>query len=190
MQMSWKTTYRIPILGPLIYFWGSHGRALKQAVFLWALSTLPVILRVAGASVQDFDEKIESLLDFGVQFIYSASFFSALLFIVLKRILDSESNGKLDALKKIFPGYWLYFTVAIVLLIVTAFFYANSMSRTETWLSTIFRDKGIVIYLCAVYCWYLAILDAVFQAPDYDDNLRSGETRSSQSLAERVGTGS
>lgn len=175
----------IPLVGPMLFFRGRHIKTVKEAFFLWGVSSSPVIFgilaseRVSGG--ETLIEKVMSSLTLSEIFIYSSSFLSPVIYIAIEEI--KQKNNESDTYKKrmrICPGYYYVIASAIIVALISAFgygmFISNNVAFRSSWFYYTFSPYAIWIYVFAIYLWYLSLLDK--NVPDdmrYDKIHRASE---------------
>lgn len=190
----------LPFLQCLSYFpLKTHAVAGRKLLTLWALSTLPVFLAVlfakkTGSPIADnFLTKLSESISVTEQFVYSAAFLTPIFYIIFEKFSSIESRGSsLGEIKSqigIFKGYWLVAITCFLVLIVTASSYTSLKTNPELFSATYIYDLLIegswIVYLFAIYCWYLSFLDGAYVV-EFESTVRETENNAQASFSERI----
>ena len=193
---------RIPLLQCLTHFPAkTHKAAGKKFLALFALSSLPVIFTVVLSPIPEGTSdtgsallsKFRGTLTIAELFIYTASFLTPIFYLLYERF-DEIPREELEkdiarSVKRIFRGYGLVAILAFFTIILTAAAF-SALRSNEPYFRTSFlyhylgQNAGWV-YLFALYCWYLSLLDGASSGSFVDRN-RHGERSVSAGLAARV----
>lgn len=200
--MFLKIISRIPYLQCLYFFpYEAHVIALKKFGVLWVLTSLPVIFAAFLSPVDLIDgevlpalwSKITEAISVSELFVYIASFLTPVLYILYERYVNTAQAGfnkrVSQSFKELFNGYGVVaFTALLLMLITVAAFSAlktNPDVFKSTYLSLFLTKYSWLIYVFALYCWYLSLLDGVHTG-DFVVANRKSEKAVSRGLADRV----
>jgi hypothetical protein len=200
--MLLKIISRIPLLQCLINFPArAHKAAGKKFAALYILSSLPVICAVIlspiPAGTTDIGTaligKLLGTLTISELFIYTASFITPILYLLYERY-DEIPKEELEkeitrSVKKIFRGYGVVAILALLAIIFTTAAFSSLKTNAE-YFSTSFLHHYLGqnawwIYLFALYCWYLSLLDGA-SGGNFVDKTRKSEESVSAGLAARL----
>lgn len=195
---------KIPVLNSMMFFSYDHHRlAFPKFLVLWMLSTSPIILAVLLSPVPAGDiemhaklvSKLREAFSGSEQYIYAASFISPLLYIIWDRYKAVEDNFKLsekvdEAFKSVFKGYGLVSALAVLILLATITTFSatkiDPVTYESTFLYALTEQWSFLIYLYALICWYLSILDAQSTLGDYVGKARSKENDIRTAFSNRI----
>lgn len=151
----------------------AHGPAFLKAVFLWLVSTSPVIGGILlsspkadkGTVVNQLQLEILASFTISEMFVYSAAFLAPVLFVVFDMI-KSYNEGDLkferEDLAVYMRGMQGIFLSSIVILILTLLAYASAKADPagfrQTYLALFLTGKGFIVYLASLLIWYSVIL--------------------------------
>ena len=191
----------IPFVNCLAYFSPrAHLQASKKLFVLWVLTSMPVLFAVLLSPIPDgdaaFTQKLANKLAIAFtaseQFVYAAAFIAPILYIIYEKVMSSEDLDLKERFTKgfgIFRGYWLVVLVSFLVLFLTAAAFSalkvNQASYELSFLSRLLVSYSALIYVFAIYCWYLTLLDATFSG-DYVGASRRDEQSFGDRLAERL----
>lgn len=176
----------VPIINALLYFpKETHKKSIKKFFILWVFSSLPIIAAVIFSPVPEGDigilPKLILKLKDGIsnteQFVYAASFLSPVIYIAISRYF-SNSGGAGDRVVKVtssvFDGYTFIFIASFLVLLFTGMAFAVAKVDADSFQNTFFHAAiykfPYIVYLYALACWYISILDSEFEY-----NVYSGE---------------
>jgi hypothetical protein len=202
MSLSWIRY--IPFINSLYSFSiKDHLKAIPKFLILWLLSSLPILWSTLFSSVPEGDySKFAKFWNsfcnsFSVSelFVYSASFLSPLLYIIFEKFqtVDTEKSAgqKIsETFRRVFNGYRTVFFIAILVLLLTASAY--SIARTKgaqyesTFMFQLVPNLAAYVYLFAIFCWYLSILDGIGEGGDFVAINRAGEEDITKRFKRRV----
>jgi len=195
---------KTPILQPLVYFpKRTHIIAVQKFVALWLLSSSPVLLAILLSPIpadnitiwEKLLSKWQESISVSELYIYVASFLSPVLYILYERyqLIDGKETIKEkveETFGKIFYGYRLISFLALILLFLTVAAYsaikAGSTNFDKTFLYHFISHLSPWVYLYAVYCWYLSILDGINIPRDFVSESRQSEIGLSNNLKARL----
>ncbi len=200
--MFLKIVSKTPYLQCLSCFpYEAHMSALKKFSVLWVLTSLPVIFAAllspvnlgSDAALSEWIDRLSESISVSEQFVYTASFLTPILYIWYEKYINSSQdsfNKKLSqSLRELFNGYGtVVFTALLMILLTAAAFSAlktNPDSFKTTYLNLFLTKYSVLIYLFALYCWYLSLLDGI-HAGDFVVATRNSEQMVSKGLAERL----
>lgn len=199
--MLLKILSKIPYIQCLLFFpWSSHKIALKKLGALWALTNLPLLLTAMLTKVESsgtvFDavlQKLSASISPSEQFIYIISILTPILYLLFEKyesLPKPDSPGQ-NRVAVIFKGYGLVALSCLLLIILTAFAFGSIKTNTQefegTLLYLMLAKGAIPLYLFAIYCWYLSLLDETTTAEkDYVENSRKLEQKVATGLAARL----
>lgn len=195
---------KIPLINSLVYFpWRCHKLAIPKFIVLWILSSAPIILSVALSKVPSgegdifskFMAKLGEGLTVSELFVYSASFLTPLIYIIFERYAKMEMEEsfakKFSEAFKVFKGYQIIWFVSAFFLLMTAigfsFVKTGASGFNGTFLHAFLVDGVFYIYLFALFCWYLSILDGVFAGGDFVGENRDDEAELVSDFSQRLG---
>jgi hypothetical protein len=175
--------------------------ALKKFAVLWVLTSLPVVFAAllspvnlgGDAVLSDWVARLSESISVSEQFVYTASFLTPILYIWYEKYINSSQdsfNKKLSqSLRELFNGYGtVVFTALLLMLLTAAAFSALKTSPDSfktTYLNLFLTKYSVYIYLFALYCWYLSLLDGI-HAGDFVVATRKSEQVVKTGLAERL----
>lgn len=195
---------KIPPISSLCYFNSeAHKIAGLKFVVLWLLASSPVIFAILLSPVPQgsltiwgkFVVKLSDAVSLSEQFVYATSFVSPLLYIIYERYQLNEHGEKFgvklaESVKSIFPGYVVISLCAIGVLVYSVVAFTASKVSPESFKSTflyqIAESWALFLYLVALLCWYLSLLDSLASQGDFVARGRIDEELVSAGLAERV----
>ncbi|UVM59761.1 hypothetical protein [Pseudomonas sp. B21-010] len=175
--------------------------ALKKFAVLWVLTSLPVIFAAllspvnlgGDAALSDWIDRLSESISVSEQFVYTASFLTPILYIWYEKYINSSQdsfNKKLSqSLRELFNGYGTVVFTALLMILLTASAFSalktNPDNFKSTYLNLFLTKYSVFIYLFALYCWYLSLLDGI-HAGDFVVATRKSEKMVSNGLAERL----
>lgn len=198
-----RTLGWVPVLNCLLAFpISTHKLAIPKFLFLFILSSLPLLFSTLLGEVPAGTSSIETAFagellkspSTSDLFIYTATFLTPIFYLIFERYRALSEKDREDNIGKnvtrIFRGYGLVATMAILLLLVTAIAFGPSKTGMaspilNTFLSHLLVKYSWCIYLFSLYCWYLTILDSVIEG-SYVDDMRDQETESVNSFQRRL----
>lgn len=196
--MLLKICRHIPFINTLIHYsWLCHKDAARKFGTLWVVSILPIILASILIAVGKAPQSTSALwrsVHAGLfatdQFIYAVSFLPAILYLVHEKL---ERRGQYIHERKRRPSadldlpgsHWILWGTTIVL-IFTAFAYG--VTKADPSIQWPFLSaSGLVVYVYAMYCWYITILDSITPTQsDYVGDGRKREDEMKGKFAERI----
>ena len=189
---------------PLFQFrWENHSQALSKFIVLWLMATSPVLLAAALTPVDKPDANIYLLywqklsLSFAAteQFVYTAAFIPPIIYLLIERykeaeIIDKDEFRLLISVRRIFSGYLPIFWLAVFVLLLNIATFVSSKTNFHDLRATIFYIISVraapFVYMYALYCWYLSILDGTKGPEDFVGDARRGEDRVVEGLSRRL----
>ena len=200
--MLLKIFSKIPIIQCLTYFPAdTHKAGVKKFLVLWLLSSLPIIVAAVLSPIPQGDMdviaklglKLSDAISVSEQFVYTASFLTPILYILFEKYENSNSdtfNGKLHhSLKTVFKGYGLVAVLSLLVMFLTASAFSslktNPSAFKETFLNLFLVTYSPVIYIFALLCFYLSLLDGIFVG-NYVEETRKSENNLKQDFAARL----
>lgn len=188
--MSFRILSKIPILQCLTSFsFESHKVAIKKFIVLWIFASLPVVLAIlfspmSGEADWWVASKLRESISVSEQFVYVASFLTPVLYIWYEKIQAGRPISKGP-----FVGYGFVALIAVIVMVVTAGAFGLAKNNRESFEATlvyaVLSDYSAAIYIFALYCWYLSLVDGV-PAKDYVSEGRREEEAVKSGLAARV----
>lgn len=176
---------KVPIFNCLFYFsLKSHRKAALKLVFLWVVTTSPIIISILLSDVGPSEGSIFSHIAILVgksvsttdQLIYVAAFLTPIMYIWVDRVMvavnneeDNDFNANFKkANKGLITGYSLIVWMSLLIIFVVALGYGaikvDSKFFASTNLARFLESWSWYIYLFSIYCWYLSILDSQFDS--------------------------
>lgn len=160
----------IPLFGSVFAFrFAVLRKAFSQLIFVWVLSSLPIIFTIFGAVFfedKPFDMALLSTLNITILFIYTAAFLAPVIWLCVDRVIYPKTQ-------KVFPGINWIFLVAIIFLIFSsaAWGFGNSKFSSDEFSQKI----TLTIYFLSVYFWFLTIADSCNAEFDFVSSAREQE---------------
>lgn len=139
--------------------------------------------------------KISDAISVSEQFVYAAAFLSPVLYIIYERYASLESEDHFgikmaETARSVFKGYWLVSISAIVVLLLTVSAYSankiNTVDFQATFLYRFATDSAPWLYLYALFCWYLSILDGFGGGGDFIATNRDNEEELATNFSNRI----
>lgn len=197
--VTWCSIH-IPYINALTYFpLSSHKTAIQKFLILWLLTSLPVGVAAVLSPIPlqstnilfDLGLKLREAISVSEQFVYTAAYLSPILYILWEKYQfgQAQRGADVEELARVFRGYGWVAGLSLVIIILTA----TAFSALKTGLPmfrTTFLHQFLVtnagwIYLFALYCFYLSILDGNF-AGDFVVASRQSEDRTSDDFSARI----
>lgn len=195
---------KIPLIKCLTYFPARvHKQAIMKFTALWVLTSLPVILATAISPIPGGDlsihskflSKLREAISISELFVYSATFLTPVLYMIIEKYQDSNEDGFGDKISKsissLFDGYGLIAFISILTMLLTAVAFAlikvNHAGFNETFIAHYLPSLSLPIYIFSLYCWYLTLLDGKLSG-DYVEETRAAEQRNVEDFSKRLRT--
>lgn len=174
-----KAACKIPLIGPLFSFDSTVLRdSLRELAILWFFSTLPIFFSgISELQSKSFELWITDLLNVKVLFVYTTSFLSTILLLLIDRVVFPRRE-------KIFYGATLIFCAALVILIFSAYAYGNGGLDT-----TKYSKISYFIYFLSVYFWLLAIADTKKDGSNFNKTTTDEENDFTRQASQRSSRG-
>lgn len=144
-----------------------------KALFLWIVSTSPVLASIAlstpkngqGEIWEQFIYEILRRLTLTEIFVYSAAFLAPMLYVIFD-VIDAYKNKNIElTIKEVsqqMRGIDKVFLTSIIILILTLIAYSGANTDSEvfpnTYLAIFLQQKGYVLYLVSLLIWFSVIL--------------------------------
>lgn len=130
------------------------------------------------------------------QLVYASAFVPPIIYMLIERFVEGKrkkkDNGSVQLLeiRNIFSGYLPVLLTAFVVLFTTVAIYTASKtnfdSLQDTRLYVLAKLSAPIIYVYALYCWYLTILDGLGSTTDPIDALRANEAFAFKQFEARI----
>lgn len=146
---------KVPFVGAALSFsWQVWQDTFKELLFLWILTSSPILLYAMIQTVQETtaDDIAQEVLNLNILLIYTTAFISPLLYTLAKRLSDPQKNHK------IFPQPILILTTSILILICSVAMFQNEVFKTVN--ESTGTIISLVIYVISLYFWALSIADS------------------------------
>jgi len=200
--MFLKIISYVPFIQCLVCFpREAHKSAIRKFAVLWVLSSLPVVFAAflspvsldGGSNFSDWIARLAQSISVSEQFVYTASFLTPILYIWYEKYHNSSQEGFnqkfAQSFKEVFDGYGFVVFSALFLILLTAAAFSALKTNPEifklTYLSLFLTEYSKYIYLFALYCWYLSLLDGMHQG-DFVGATRKKEKLVSKGLTDRL----
>lgn len=200
--MLLKIISYIPFLQCLVCFpKETHLNALRKFAVLWVLTSLPVVVAALLSPVNlggennflDWTDRLAQSISVSEQFVYTASFLTPILYIWYEKYNNTAQEGFnqkfAQSFKEVFNGYGVVVFSALFLILLTAAAFSALKTNPDifklTYLNLFLTEYSKYIYFFALYCWYLSLLDGMFQG-DFVETTRKSEKLVTKGLAERL----
>lgn len=144
-----------------------------KALFLWLVSTSPVLTNILLSTPKNGDEELweqfvqEILrrLTLTEMFVYTAAFLAPMLYVVFE-VLDAYNNNKIELtireVSQEMRGIDKVFITSMIILILTIIAYsagnADGDMFSNTYLAIFLQQKGYILYLASLLIWFSVIL--------------------------------
>lgn len=145
---------QIPLVGSAFSFpWIVWKRASLELVFLWGVSSLPLIISIIAKMVPggSFQNAAEEEVNIKAIFVYTSAFLAPLFYLFVDRLRQTQSDQKM----KIFSGvHWVMLVGLIILGLSSWLFQNDKLKDLHAW-----QSVSIPMYFISIYLWWLAIAD-------------------------------
>lgn len=178
-----------------------HLNVLKKFLFLWLISSLPVILAVILSPVPNDGSEISNAvfvrfkdsISVSELFVYSAAFLTPILYMVVEKYNEAPGNQFGEKVSRsangLFRGYWLIAGLSLLVMFLTVVAFALIKSDPEGFEKMIlghYLTKYVFpVYLFSLFCWYLTLLDSAWTGDFLNENRRS-EDNMYQDFSDRL----
>lgn len=171
--MLLRILHRIPLIQCLTHYpLETHKKALIKFIFLWFLTSFPVIVATILSPIPEGDinvtlklfAKLKEAISVSELFVYSATFLSPIIYMIVERYYEcpEDKSGK-RSVAGIFKGYRIILLFSILLMFSTAIGFSHIKVDANTFkisfLGYYLTNSVLIIYLFSLYCWYLTLLD-------------------------------
>lgn len=177
-----------------------HSAALNEFVFLWCVSSLPIIIAVlmSDAAVVDgefssngFLNTIYSHFPLEAQFVYAASYLAPVLFVAYDILRNSwredDKRYATQEIKKLMKGYSGVTVWAVVILLLTALAFAQVGGDERTNLMSYWLGSApALIYLFSLVLWYCSILKGITPEVQSPQSFSKDEEAKKKSFKDRM----
>jgi hypothetical protein len=200
--MFLKVLGHIPLLQSLTSFpVSSHKAAARKFAVLYVLTNLPVIFAAVlspvptgeTAVLANLATKLREALSISELFVYTAVFLTPVMYLIFERYSETQGSDVGERIREgfrgLFRGYALVSFVSFLTLLLTAVAFSSIKLEDEkfkhSFLNHYLVEYSIIVYLFALYCWYLTLLDEK-STGDFVDATRRDENTTASAFSVRV----
>lgn len=185
--------------------WDRHKAALRKAVFVWLMSSMPWILGLLF-KIPDLNTDTSILKQFGSDFlanftvgemfVYAASFLAPVVYLAIDAILFVQNDGReertLEDYREQLKGVETAVFVAFFMLLVTAFSFASAKTGEQelSYFSLLFGGHPFAVYVVSLLLWYAVTLAEVDPGSLPSAKKKNSAQSLSDKLKGRTGIGS
>jgi hypothetical protein len=194
----------VPLLQCLTSFSiGAHKAAGKKFLVLLILTNLPVFIAAGLSPIPPGETEVLSRLAARLReavtvpelFLYSAVYLTPVLYLIFERYSEvpgqrmAVSERLAEGFRGLFKGYPLVALLSILTLLCTAVAFSSLKVGEDKFKASILYhylgEFSLAIYIFALFCWYLTLLDEK-STGDFVDTNRRDENSTAAAFAARV----
>jgi hypothetical protein len=180
--------------------WATHWVAVKKFVFIWVVSTSPVLCAALLSSPHgaqpksEFDATVYSAFSLGEQFVYAATFTAPLMYLFFEAVIiamNAPGPDKIEHIRQRLRGIGSLLLPTLILLVVTALSFAAARNDQfhSTFLFIFLGPQSFIIYALSLGIWYASVLADTPPNMDFAELTRNQTKRFTDQFKDRIRRG-